>query len=241
MRIACVGPLKKSGSPKVMCSRAGRDLRGDVGEHDLRLHDAELPVVDRHDRTVPAQMPAAAARLGVADQPPRAVAASAASRTSTAAAAPRDRARGSESAAAARPAEPRRPRRPPTMLALRPVRALRFLPVVAPSAASSSSNSPPRTSSTPSDAQPLGVERRVEAVRADARRRDSARRAVAITGAGQPRRRVHRQVKGDEVGPAQAARAAASPSPRRRTRPSHPPARSHAAGDASPNGCRPSS
>ena len=46
---------------------AGRDLRVDVGEHHLRLHDAELSVVDRHDRTMAAQVPAAAAGFGVAD------------------------------------------------------------------------------------------------------------------------------------------------------------------------------
>ena len=50
---------------------ARRDLRRDVREHDVRLHDAELPVVDRHDRTVTAEMPAAAARLRVADDAPR--------------------------------------------------------------------------------------------------------------------------------------------------------------------------
>ncbi len=68
---------------------AGGDLRGDVGEHDVRLHDAELPVVDRHDRTMPAQMPAAAARFGVADEPSLGRPASAASRSARAAAAPR--------------------------------------------------------------------------------------------------------------------------------------------------------
>ena len=67
--MACVGPLKKSGSPNVMCSAPGRDLRVDVGEHDVRLHDAELAVVDRHDRAMPAQMLAAAARFGVRRRP----------------------------------------------------------------------------------------------------------------------------------------------------------------------------
>ena len=71
--------------------RAGGDLRGDVGQHDVGLHDAELPLVDRHDRTMPAQVPAAAAGLGVADRSARCRPASAASRTATAAAAPIDR------------------------------------------------------------------------------------------------------------------------------------------------------
>ncbi len=52
-----------------MC-RARRDLGGNIGEHDLGLHDTELSVVDRHDRTVPAEMTAAAAGFGVADDPP---------------------------------------------------------------------------------------------------------------------------------------------------------------------------
>ena len=46
---------------------AGRDLRVDVGEHDVRRHDAELAAVDRHHRTMPAQMLAPAARFGGAD------------------------------------------------------------------------------------------------------------------------------------------------------------------------------
>ena len=73
IRIACVGPLKKSGSPKVMCRAPAATCAADVGEHDVGLHDAELPLVDRHDRTVPAQVPAAAAGFGVADQPALAV------------------------------------------------------------------------------------------------------------------------------------------------------------------------
>ena len=39
----------------------------DVGEHDVGLHDAELSLVDRHDRAMAAQMLAAAAGFGVPD------------------------------------------------------------------------------------------------------------------------------------------------------------------------------
>ena len=46
--------------------RAGGDLRGDIREHHLRLHHAKLPLVDRDDRTVAAEMPAAAAGFRVA-------------------------------------------------------------------------------------------------------------------------------------------------------------------------------
>ena len=62
-----VGPLKKSGSPNVMCCGARRDLRRDVGQHDVDRHDAELSVVDRHDRAMAAAVLASAARLGVSD------------------------------------------------------------------------------------------------------------------------------------------------------------------------------
>ena len=66
MRRACVGPLKKSGSPNVMCSRPRGYLGANVAEHHVGLHHAELPVVHRHDRTVPAPVLAAARCLCVA-------------------------------------------------------------------------------------------------------------------------------------------------------------------------------
>src|SRR5215207_4732225 len=49
---------------EVLCS--GRDLTRDVLQHDVRLHDEEPATVDRDDRTVTAEMLAAAAGLGVA-------------------------------------------------------------------------------------------------------------------------------------------------------------------------------
>ena len=52
---------------------AGGDLLIDVGEHDVDRHDAELAVVDRHDRAMPAAVLAAARRLGGAGDAPRAV------------------------------------------------------------------------------------------------------------------------------------------------------------------------
>ena len=54
-------------------SGAGRDLAGDVGEHDVGRHDAELPLVHRDDRAMAAQVLAAAAGLGGPDDSPRAV------------------------------------------------------------------------------------------------------------------------------------------------------------------------
>ncbi len=56
-----------------MCRAPAATCAADVGEHDVRLHDAELAVVDGDDRTVAAQVLAAAAGLGVADQPPLAI------------------------------------------------------------------------------------------------------------------------------------------------------------------------
>jgi hypothetical protein len=53
--------------------RTRGDLRVDVGEHHVRLHDPELAVVDRHDRTMAAPVPAAAAGFRIAHQPPAAV------------------------------------------------------------------------------------------------------------------------------------------------------------------------
>src|SRR5262245_5401265 len=44
---------------------ARRHLGVDVGQHDIRLDDAELTVVDRHDRTMAAEMTASAAGLRV--------------------------------------------------------------------------------------------------------------------------------------------------------------------------------
>src|SRR5690606_19504740 len=51
-------------------TRAGFDLRANVGHHHVDGNDSEAPVVDRHDRTVPAHVLAAAGTLRVADRPP---------------------------------------------------------------------------------------------------------------------------------------------------------------------------
>ena len=53
--------------------RARLDLRRDIGQHDLRLDDAELSFVNRHDGTVPAEMPAPSARLCIPDHAASAV------------------------------------------------------------------------------------------------------------------------------------------------------------------------
>ena len=50
--------------------RAGGDLRPHIGEHDVAGDDTEPPVVDRHHRTVPAAVLAAAAGLGVSRDSP---------------------------------------------------------------------------------------------------------------------------------------------------------------------------
>src|SRR5437868_2176190 len=67
------GSSEKIGIPESNVRSTSRDLRGDVGKDHVALYDAELPVVNRHDRAMAAQVPAAAARFGVADKPPIAV------------------------------------------------------------------------------------------------------------------------------------------------------------------------
>jgi hypothetical protein len=44
----------------------GFDLTANIFEHYVALHDPEIAVIDRHDRTMPAEMLTAAARLRVA-------------------------------------------------------------------------------------------------------------------------------------------------------------------------------
>jgi hypothetical protein len=50
-----------------------RDLRPDVFDDDIDGHDAKLASVDRHDRTVPAQMLAPARGIGTARHAPRSI------------------------------------------------------------------------------------------------------------------------------------------------------------------------
>ena len=53
--------------------RAGGDLPPHVFQHDVALNHAKAPAVDRHDRTMPAQVFAAAACFRVADRAPLAI------------------------------------------------------------------------------------------------------------------------------------------------------------------------
>ena len=64
------GTVQEVGIAERDVLRASGDLGADIAEHSLRLHDPELPVVHRHNRTVPAPVLAAAGRLRVADDPP---------------------------------------------------------------------------------------------------------------------------------------------------------------------------
>src|SRR5438105_9605851 len=47
--------------------RAGLHLAPNIFQYDLLLDDPEVPVIDRNNRAVPAQVPAAAACFRVAD------------------------------------------------------------------------------------------------------------------------------------------------------------------------------
>ena len=87
--------------------------------------------------------------------------------------------------------------------------------------ASSPSNSPPSTSSTPSDRShgPFsGAYRPYAQMRAGG----LSRRALLDDGAGQPRRGVHRQVDANEIRGRQRSSSSSRPSPHRRTRPPTP-------------------
>ena len=174
-----------------MCSRARRHLRGDVGQHDVGLHDAELAVVDRHDGTMAAQMTASAAGLGVADDPARAVAELqrrvAGERRQTGSIGHQECRRGKrlqlvrrgpsrDGSGAAGARERGHDARAQSRVKRR------------------ASNSPPSTSSTPSERSHCGVQRRVQPVGADARRSGSSP-AQLDDRRGQPRRGVHRQMK----------------------------------------------
>ena len=55
----------------VLCAR--RDLLADVLEHGVHRNGVEPSIVDRHDRTMTAQMLASTRRIGAADDTPRAV------------------------------------------------------------------------------------------------------------------------------------------------------------------------
>ena len=125
--------------------RAGRHLRGDIRQHDFRLHDAELAAVDRHDRAMAAEMAAAAARFRVAGRrgcsSPTCNVAYAASGGRPDRSGTRNCRRGSDAAFDGRSAERVRLRDP----------ARRRRDGRARSATAASSNSPPSTSSTPSE------------------------------------------------------------------------------------------
>ena len=64
-----LGTVEKIGVAEGDVGGAGGDLRANIGEHRFALDDSELAVVNRHDGTMPAEMLAAAARLGISDQP----------------------------------------------------------------------------------------------------------------------------------------------------------------------------
>ena len=61
------GAVEEIGIAEGDVARAVRDLLADIVENDVALHDAELALIDGHDRTVAAQMFAAAAGFGVGD------------------------------------------------------------------------------------------------------------------------------------------------------------------------------
>jgi hypothetical protein len=65
--------VQKIRIPEADVLRAGGNLLADVREHRIYRNRVKPPFVDRHDRTVAAQMLAAACRVGAADHARRAV------------------------------------------------------------------------------------------------------------------------------------------------------------------------
>jgi hypothetical protein len=63
------GAVEEVGVAKGDVLGSGGNLAGDVFQHHVRLHDEEAPAVDRNDGAVAAEVLAAAAGLGVADDP----------------------------------------------------------------------------------------------------------------------------------------------------------------------------
>ena len=172
--------------------RAAGDLRRDVGEDDARRDDAELPVVNRHDRAMAAQMFAAAARFGVphrtcrpVGQLERGVFRERRKRRSIGdeEANPRNLWRGPFRPALAALKGP-----PHSALCCGagPLRQL-FLEFAAEHRVDANRS------------EPLPVERRVEPVRADSRR-PVQRARLRDDGRGQARGRVHREMERDDVG-----------------------------------------
>ena len=140
MRSACVGPLKKSGSPNVMCSAPADTCAATSASTTSRLHDTELTVIDRDHGTMAAQVTASPARLGVADNPARPVGAL--------------QGRVRREAGQTQPIEAPETEGEGTVAECTVTRTLRSAEPQATSlaiAVRSASNSPPSTSSTPSD------------------------------------------------------------------------------------------
>ena len=61
------GAVEKIGIAESHVRRARGDLLANIVEHDVALHHAKLALINRHDRTMAAQMFAAAAGFGVSD------------------------------------------------------------------------------------------------------------------------------------------------------------------------------
>ena len=206
-----------------------RHLRRDVGDDDVGWHDAELPVVDGHDRAVAAAVLAAAAGLGVAGDAPRAAVLErrVPLRRRKAGAVGRDE----------REARDRRPRRARSSRPSGAGAAVASVPAtnadeVAPRTLR---RTPPRC---PSGAADSRVRRRVEAERAEARLRVAGADAVDHRQR-QARGRVHRQVERHHVGRRRRPSRPAAAARGRGTVTSAPARRSQAAGDARPKGWRP--
>ncbi len=225
-RLGVTDAVEEVGIAEGDVPRAGRHLGADVAEHDVNRDDPEAAVVDRHDRTVPAAVLAAAARFRVAGRAPLPGGLQggiAGQRRQPAAI--RHQKGESRQLRPARPVEPGIGRRR---------RAAAGDPdqIVLELAAEDVRHA--------ALAEQRGVERRVQAVGRE--RRAGVERAHPIDDRQrQPRRRVHGQEERDQRRAAHRRLVQAVLARDRHRRRRAPAAFNHAAGDASPNGWRPMS
>ena len=201
-------PVEEIGIAEVDVARAGGDLRARILQHHLRRHGEEPPAVDGRNRTVPAQVLAAARRLDVAgdallarDRQPGVL------RRAGAARAGRAPARGGGRAGAVRPPA-RRPRRstPPARRAAARNRGRARCAPPRRAAPGSASHRGRRSRGGPAGSRAVRTRRRVG--RASARCASAPRspRSAPPPGARGRRRRAVRSPDRDSVGWKPAAR-----------------------------------
>jgi len=185
-------PVEEVGIPERDVLRTGFHLHVDVGEDDVDGDGTKLSLIDRHHGAMTAEMFASAARLGRADDSPAAVGelqrrVAAKRRQASAIGHEKLDARDNWMARLKACTTFGRFDRRAGLQACRCVSHQLFFELAAKHRVDSKRP------------QPVGVQRRVQAVRADPGRRVD-RSHGGNDGSSEPRRRVHRQVNADEIG-----------------------------------------